>query len=285
MAMLTRGGDGSPGLVRIEDDDDSGLVSFNSLAARIQPFDSNDVAGSLNFFSYAPNSTTRLRRLPPPGLPERRYVLLDPPGRQLRLSRVPRGLGAAVEDMGWTMDLVVFDPGRARSFAPTAGPTPSSRPPGRRSTATSSATTSAWETASPIVVRFQGARALVADLDDPALGLDKCDIDIADPQAGIVALESVTPGVPSVRPQRGAHGGQRGVHGQHDPLLHHLRRPIGADQPGISFATRPSSASTTWRSGPARGRPPGRSSPVRRPRRAPRSDPLRGARPVEDPTG
>ena len=35
----------------------------------------------------------------------------------------------------------------------------------------------------------------IADLDDPALGLDKCDIDLTNPQAGVVALESVTPWV------------------------------------------------------------------------------------------
>ena len=197
MAMLTRGGDGSPGLVRIEDDDDSGLVSFNSLAARIQPFDSNDVAGSLNFFSYAPNfydaDSVGFRR--PDSLSGGTSCWIRPVGSFVSLE-FPEDSGAAVEDMGWTMDLVVFDPVEGEVLRPYRG--------------TNAEFQTSWETqygnllgydlgvgetASPIVVRFQGARALVADLDDPALGLDKCDIDIADPQAGIVALESVTPWV------------------------------------------------------------------------------------------
>ncbi|MEC8511293.1 MAG: Ig-like domain-containing protein [Planctomycetota bacterium] len=197
MATITRGGDGSPGLVRIEDDDDSGLVSFNSLAARIQPFDSGNVAGSLDFFSYAPNffdaNSAGARR--PDSLSGGTSCWMRPVGSFVSLE-FPDDSGTALEDMGWTMDLVIFDGAGGEILRPYRG--------------TNAQFQTSWETqygnllgydlgpgesASPIVVRFQGARALVADLDDPALGLDKCDIDLTNPQAGVVALESVTPWV------------------------------------------------------------------------------------------
>lgn len=196
MATITRGGDGSPGLVRIEDNDNSGLVSFNSLAARIQPFDSGNVAGSLDFFSYAPNffDTTSVGFLRPDSLSGGTSCWIRPVGSFVSLE-FPEDSGTAVEDMGWTMDIVI-NGGSGDILRPYRG--------------TNTQFQTSWEdqygnllgfdlqageSASPIVVRFQGARALVADLDDPALGIDKCDIDLADPQGGIVALESVTPWV------------------------------------------------------------------------------------------
>lgn len=197
MAMITRGGDGSPGLVRIEDDDDSGLVSFNSLAARIQPFDPSNVAGSLDFFSYAPNfydpESAGFRR--PDSLSGATSCWIRPVDSFVSLE-FPEDSGTAVEDMGWTMDLVLLDAQGVEVLRPYRG--------------TNAQFPTSWESqfgnllgydlqpgesASPIVVRFQGARALVADLDDPSLNIDKCDIDLADPQAGVVALGSVTPWV------------------------------------------------------------------------------------------
>lgn len=196
MMTITRGGDGSAGLVRMEDANSPGTVTFNSLAARLLPFDGGNPNGSLDFFSYAPNffdaSSVGTQR--PDSLSGGTSCWIRPTGSFVSLS-FPEDVGAAIEDQGWTMDVVLDDGAGGQILRPYRG--------------TNAQFPDEWETqfgnllgydlmlgesASPIVVRFQGARTLIDDFS--ATGApDPCDLDIADPQAGTVALASVTPWV------------------------------------------------------------------------------------------
>lgn len=196
-AMQTRGGAGSPGLVRMEDADNSGTVSFNALAARLLPFDSGNVTGSLDFLSYAPNffDATSVGTLRPDSMSGATSCWMRPVGSFVSLA-FPADAGTAVEDQGWTMDVVLDDGMGGSTLRPFRGvnvdfPTSWEDTFGNLL----GFDLMVGESASPIVVRFQGARTVLEDLTDPMAGVDPCDLNITESLGGPVVLQSVTPWV------------------------------------------------------------------------------------------
>ena len=193
MGQVVRGGGGATGLVRVED---AGLmgsaIDFASIAARVSPFNQASPNDSLSFLSVAPAFLTpaNVGALRPDSLsgvtscwvrPEENFLSLlfpeDDP-----MDPMPTG-------QAWTMDVVLDDGMGGTTTRPYRG-----------TTATHPVD---WETqygnllgydlgmgevASPIVVRFQGARARVSSLTSP------CDVDIND-AFGEVEVASVTPWV------------------------------------------------------------------------------------------
>ena len=182
MAMQSRGGLGSPGLMRVEDAASSGdPVSFESVRQRVLPINPLDPLESLDFLSVAPGflDAASVGAARPDTLSGGTSCWIRPEGNFLQLIFRPDG-SAALEDQGWTMDVVTSSGNR-----PFRGTTP--------------AFPVDWETsfgnvlgpaagASPIVVRFQGGRSRNSTLADP------CDVDVNDP-FGDVLPGSLTPWV------------------------------------------------------------------------------------------
>ncbi|MEL6428230.1 MAG: hypothetical protein AAFU73_15205 [Planctomycetota bacterium] len=184
-----RGGGGANGLVRIEDG--SGAIDFDSVVPRVTPFNSLDEAASLAFLSVAPGfldeATAGTQR--PDSMVGYTSCWMRPEGNFLSLV-FPDDTGDALAEQAWTMDVVVGDGMGGTTTRPFRG--------------TTAEFPTDWETqfgnligydlglgetAAPIVVRFQGARARVATLSDP------CNVDINAAPDGEVVPGSVTPWV------------------------------------------------------------------------------------------
>lgn len=163
--VSTAGGAGSAGLVRIEDG--SGALVFSDVAARVLPLGMNPERWLSVAPGYLEPATVVLRR--PDSVSAATACWMRPPGAFSSLGlRADVGSSNTVESMGWTMDVVLGD-GSTRPFRGTLDGSPS------------------WEeqygnllgydlqlgeTASPIVVRFQGARSIGQTL------LNPCDINV-----------------------------------------------------------------------------------------------------------
>jgi len=155
----TLGGNGSPGLVRIEDGNASASqVTFSALAPLVAPFDSLMPNASLDFLSVAPNFITGTPTRRPDSVSAGSSCWIQPMGNFISLG-FRADQGNTVEEQGWTMNVVV-DQGSGPVKRPFRG--------------TSTQFPTSWESqfgnllgynlgvgqvASPIVVRFQGARA------------------------------------------------------------------------------------------------------------------------------
>lgn len=155
---MSMGGAGSPGLARIEDGNASGTqVTFAALAPLVAPFDSANANGSLDFLSVAGNFFTSAPTIRPESVSASSSCWIQPIGNFLSLG-FRADTGPEVENQGWTMNVVVDQGGNLvkRPYRGTNAQFPQS-----------------WETqfgnllgydlgvgevASPIVVRFQGAR-------------------------------------------------------------------------------------------------------------------------------
>lgn len=192
MGVQARGGAGSAGLVRIESADPGSNFDFDFFASRLLPNEvvSGDPTEFLSFTQdgYTPANVVARR---PDSMNGATSCWIRPVGSFVSLTFVDDS-GPQDTAPGWNMDVVVDDgSGGGPTVVPFRGSPTSWEadfdnvigygvPPGA---------------ASPIVVRFQGARAEVGDLNNPALDVDPCDLDITDVQSPFVALGSVTPWV------------------------------------------------------------------------------------------
>ena len=191
MGVEARGGAGSPGLVRIEDSDASNTFDIDFYASKLTPQEPASTA--IDFLSFAPNfySPSNVVERRPDSVSGATSCWIRPVGAFVSLNFID-DMGPDDPAAGWNMD-VVRDNGSGGTFITRFRGGPNS-----------------WEgdfgnllgydlvgmeTASPIVVRFQGARAEVADLDDPTVNVDRCDLNITDVQSPFVALGSLTPWV------------------------------------------------------------------------------------------
>ena len=185
--VLTLGGAGSPGLVRIEDASTSmAPITFVNLANRVRPLSSNALeflSVATGFVDASDDSVTTLR---PDSISGGTSCFFRPLGPFQTLGfRADEAGVNTVESKGWTMDVVLSD-GSTRPYRGSDDGSPSweeefgnllgfDLAPG--------------ELASPIVVRFQGARSLGQTVMNP------CDINLdADPIPQVQA-GSVTPWV------------------------------------------------------------------------------------------
>ncbi|WP_145200857.1 hypothetical protein [Planctomycetes bacterium Poly30] len=183
--QTTIGGDGSPGLIRLEDG--SGTISFMGLAGNVLP--SGLESDVLKFLSVAPgyvmadpNNVVTLR---PDSISGAGSCWFRPPGPFQSLgAREDDPMSNTVESKGWTMDVVTAT--GSRPFRGSDDGSPS------------------WEEehgnllgydlginedASPIVVRFQGARSIGQTL------LSPCDINIDEFPNAQIQTGSLTPWV------------------------------------------------------------------------------------------
>ena len=178
----TQGGNGSAGLIRIEDGDSG--IDFTTLAARVLPSGGN----TLDFLSVAPGfvDSSSVVVLRPDSISGATACWFRPPGPFQTLGARPDEAGVnTVESKGWTMD-VVLTGGTTRPFRGSDDASPS------------------WEeqygnllgydlglgeVASPIVVRFQGARSLDQTLVNP------CDINLDEDPIAEIQAGSLTPWV------------------------------------------------------------------------------------------
>lgn len=179
VAVQSRGGNGSPGLVRVEDSSTSGdPISFESARDRVLPFNPLDPNSAVDFLSVAPGyldpSTVGTQR--PDTLSGGTSCWIRPEGNFLQLL-FQEDTGLSVEEQGWTMDIELSS-GALRPFR-----------------GTNTAFPNEWEGtfgntfgSSPIVVRFQGGRSQSSSLADP------CNVDENDP-FGEVLPGSLTPWV------------------------------------------------------------------------------------------
>ncbi len=182
MGVETAGGAGSPGLIRIEDG--SGTIDFATIATRVFPSGGTP----LDFLSVAPGfvDESSLVVLRPDSISGATSCWIRPPGPFQSIGARPDEDGVnTVESKGWTMDVVLAG-GATRPFRGSDDASPS------------------WEeqygnllgydlglgeVASPIVVRFQGARSDGQTLTNP------CNINLDEDPILEVVPGSVTPWV------------------------------------------------------------------------------------------
>lgn len=183
MGMQSLGGLGSPGLMRVEDAPGSAdPISFTSVRQRVLPINPLNELESLDYLSVAPGflDAASVGSVRPDTVSGGTSCWIRPTGNFLQLL-FREDAGPALEDQGWTMD-VVLTGGATRPFRGTTAGFPTD-----------------WETAfgntlgpaanpSPIVVRFQGGRSRTSSLADP------CNVDENDP-FGDVLPGSLTPWV------------------------------------------------------------------------------------------
>ncbi len=180
--IFTVGGAGSAGLIRIEDA--SSLLTFADVAARVVPEEMNPE----RYLSVAPGfvDPSSIVLLRPDSMSGATGCWMRPPGPFTSLElRGDDGASNTVESKGWTMDVVLAS-GVTRPFRGTPDGSPS------------------WEeqygnllgydlqlgeVASPIVVRFQGARSVGQTL------LNPCDINLDERPIDQIASGSLTPWV------------------------------------------------------------------------------------------
>jgi hypothetical protein len=178
--VLTQGGAGGAGLVRVEDND--GMLTFGDVETNLLP----SGLSTIEFLSVAPGyldaSTLVLQR--PDSISGATSCWLRPLGAFQSLA--PRAdAGTSVADQGWTMD-VVLGGGVTRPFR--------GGDPGVDSWETEfgnllGSDLGAGEVASPIIVRFQGARSIGQILSNG------CDVNLNDFPNDQVQTGSVTPWV------------------------------------------------------------------------------------------
>jgi hypothetical protein len=186
-AGQTLGGKGGTGLLRIEDQ--AGLVDRALIADDVSPFDPLDTTNSLAFISVAPGVLALVPRNRPDSMSASSSCWMRPSVNFSSLSFTTDEDDPDTGDpalMGWNMN-VIWDTGGGEVLVPFRG----------ANTLFLGSFENEFgkllgydldvgETAAPLVVRFQGARATVFD--------SLCDLDLNDPNAGIVA-GSVTPWV------------------------------------------------------------------------------------------
>ena len=175
MGVLTEGGDGSPGLIRVEDADN--VITFASLMDRVSPTDGDP----LDFLSVAPAflDSSGISLLRPDSISGSTSCWIRPPGPFQSLgARADDPVLRTVESKGWTMDLVLTGGGTR----PFRGSPDVSLDWEEEFGNLLGFDLGIGEVASPIVVRFQGARSQAQVLQNP------CDINLdEDPILEIVA--------------------------------------------------------------------------------------------------
>ncbi|MEM6569052.1 MAG: hypothetical protein AAF957_11605 [Planctomycetota bacterium] len=180
MGMQSRGGDGSPGLFRIEDGnaDPMTQIDFDQIAGISLPFNPNDPNASISFLSVAPNylnmNTVGTQR--PDTLSGAASCWVRPEGNYLLLQfREDSTTDLSPAGKGWTMDLVVRDGMGGTRNRPFRGVTMDD-PVEWEATFGNllGYDLGMGEVASPVVVRFQGGRTRNVAL------MDECNTDIND---------------------------------------------------------------------------------------------------------
>lgn len=186
--MRTTGGDGSVGLVRIEDG--SGTLDFNTVVNRVVPFDLGNPMASLEYLSVAPSfvDAASIGQQRPDSITGSTGCWMLPAGNFLQLL-FQEDTGTGVDDMGWTMDLVLDDGMGGTTLRPFRG-TDAGNPVDFEQTYGSllGYDLMAGEMAAPIVVRFQGGRSRQTTLSNP------CNVNANDP-FGDIQPGSLTPWV------------------------------------------------------------------------------------------
>lgn len=180
-STLTRGGNGSPGLVRIEDA--AGVASRAELAPSIRPFEPSD--NSLSWVSVAPGEWAPLRERPE-SFSASTSCWIRPEGNFFELNFAD-DVGNDPDTQGWNMD-VLWAPTMStipfRGFDPSS-PAPYNTQSFERVHGNLINHDQAPTTGSPVAVRFQGAR-VIGEIDD------LCDLELDDPA---IVEGSVTPWV------------------------------------------------------------------------------------------
>ncbi|MEM9381761.1 MAG: hypothetical protein AAGB93_17535, partial [Planctomycetota bacterium] len=162
--MQSRGGDGSPGLFRIEDGDDDPMtqLDFDQIASITLPFNPANPSGSLAFLSVAPNfiDLTSVGTQRPDTLSGAASCWVRPDGNYLLLQfGEDDPMDPSPAGQGWTMDVVLRDGMGGTRLRPFRGVT--AQDPVDWETTYGNLLgydLMAGEVASPIVVRFQGGR-------------------------------------------------------------------------------------------------------------------------------
>ena len=157
------GGLGSPGLVRIEVANDAGGAVDYALG--VSPVDPQDPL-SLSWLSVAAGGFGGLPSLRPVSISAGLSCWLRPPGNYSRLT-FAEDAGPAAEDQGWNLEVLWMPPGQSQVSVPFrgAGEAPGF-PAGFEALHGNQLGPDVAGLPSPLVVRFQGARA-VAPLGDP----------------------------------------------------------------------------------------------------------------------
>jgi hypothetical protein len=157
---MSRGGDGSRGLVRIED----GLtgpqqVTFMGLRSLVEPFDVGDPNASVAHLSVAGNYFTDTPTLRPDSVSASSSCWMQPAGGFDSLG-LRADMGTTLETQGWTMNVVINQGGTVtkRPFRGTTAQFPTSWE-GQFNNLLGYDLMPGDPPASPIVVRFQGARS------------------------------------------------------------------------------------------------------------------------------
>jgi len=155
----SRGGDGSQGLVRIEDGISGGAqVTFAGLRALVSPFDSGNPDASLAHLSVAGNFFTGAPVLRPDSVTASSSCWMQPAGGFDSLG-LRADTGPDVTEQGWTLNVVVDQAGTIvkRPYRGTSAQFPTSWE--QQFGNLLGYDLGVGEVASPIVVRFQGARS------------------------------------------------------------------------------------------------------------------------------
>lgn len=192
MGVQARGGSGSPGLVRIESADPGSSFDFDFFASRLLPNESASGTPT-DFLSFTQDGYTAASVLArrPDSMNGATSCWIRPVGSFVSLTFATDS-GPSDSSPGWNMDVIVDD---GSGGGPTAIPFRGGPLAWEVNQGNRLGYGLIGQAASPIVVRFQGARAEIADLNDPSLDVDACDLDITDVQSPFVALGSVTPWV------------------------------------------------------------------------------------------
>ncbi|MEM8709689.1 MAG: Ig-like domain-containing protein [Planctomycetota bacterium] len=183
MTLNTTGGNGGPGLVRIEDAD--GSLDFALIAGRVLPM-GDAMTPSENWLSVAPGfvDSTSIVLQRPDSISVATSCWFRPEGAFQTLDfEEDDPMSNTVDSKGWTMDVVLAG-GATRPFR---GSDDGSQSWEEQHGNLLGYDLAMGETASPIVVRFQGARSITGTLGNP------CDVNLdEDPLTEIVA-GTVTP--------------------------------------------------------------------------------------------